>query len=80
LPTVKDVEMAIKKFVPEAEFTYKPDPVTMEIMHSLESRSVDYSRASEEWGWNPQYTDYEKIIEDFINEARTNPGLYGLKT
>ena len=80
LPTVKDIEMAIKKFVPEAEFTYKPDPVTMEIMHSLESKSVDYSRASEEWGWNPQYTDYEKIIEDFINEARTNPGLYGLKT
>jgi len=37
------------------------------------------NRASEEWGWNPQYTDYEKIVEDFINEARTNPELYGLR-
>jgi len=79
VPTVKDVEMAIKKFIPEAEFTYKPDPVTMEILHSLKSRIVDCSRASEEWGWNPQYTDYEKIIEDFINEVRTRPELYGLK-
>ncbi|MCK4788861.1 MAG: NAD-dependent epimerase/dehydratase family protein [Desulfobacteraceae bacterium] len=80
VPTVKDVEMAIKKFVPEAEFTYKPDPVSMEFIHSLECKSVDYSRATEEWGWDPQYTDYEKIVEDFINEARTNPELYGLKT
>ena len=79
LPTVKDVEIAIKKFIPEAQFTYKPDPVTMEIMHSLESQRVDYSRASEEWGWDPQYTDYEKIIEDFIHEARTNPERYGLR-
>jgi len=79
VPTVKDVEMAIKKFVPEAEFTYKPDPVSMEFLRSLECKSVDYSRATEEWGWDPQYTDYEKIVEDFINEARTNPELYGLK-
>lgn len=80
MPTVKDIEMAIKKFIPEAKFTYKPDPVTMEILHSRKFKFVDCSRASEEWGWNPQYTDYEKIIEDFINEARTNPELYGLKT
>lgn len=80
MPTAKDVEMAIKKFVPEAKFTYKPDPVSMEILHGRKFKLVDCSRASEEWGWNPQYTDYEKIIEDFINEARTNPELYGLKT
>lgn len=80
VPTAKDVEIAIKKFIPEARFTYKPDPVTMEILYSLKCSSVDCSRASEEWGWNPQYTDYEKIVEDFINEARTNPELYGLKT
>ena len=80
VPTAKDVEMAIKKFIPEARFTYKPDPVTMEIIYSLKCSRVDCSRASEEWGWNPQYTDYEKIVEDFINEARTNPELYGLKT
>ncbi len=79
VPTAKDVEMAIKKLIPEAEFIYKPDPVTMEILYSLKYKSVDCSRASEEWGWDPQYTDYEKIVEDFINEARTNPELYGLK-
>jgi nucleoside-diphosphate-sugar epimerase len=78
MPTVKDVEMAIKKFIPQAEFTYKPDPVTMEILHSLKYKMVDYSRASEEWGWNPQYTDFEKIVEDFINEVKTRPKLYGL--
>lgn len=76
----KEVEIAVKKFIPEAQITYKPDPVTMEIMYSLRWQDIDDSRAREEWGWNPQYTNLEKIVEDFINEVRTRPQLYGLIT
>lgn len=74
----KEVEMAVKKFVPEAQITYKPDSVTMEIMYSLKWKEIDDSRAREEWGWNPQYINLEKIVEDFINEVKTRPKLYGL--
>jgi len=76
--TAKELEMAIKKFIPEARITYKPDPVTMEIMGSLPIKVLDDSRAREEWGWQPQYTNYEKVVADFIQEVKTRPEFYGL--
>jgi nucleoside-diphosphate-sugar epimerase len=75
---VSDLEKAIKKFIPEAIITYKPDPATMEFFASYPVRIIDDSRASEEWGWTRQYTSFEKIVEDFIYEVRNNPKLYGL--
>jgi len=76
--SAKELEMAIKKFIPDAKITYKPDPVTMEFFQSQNMRIIDDSRAREEWGWKPLYTDFEKVVEDFIQEVRTRPEFYGL--
>lgn len=76
--SAKQLEMAIKKFIPEAKITYKPDPVTMEFFRSYTVRSIDDSQAREEWGWEPLYVDFEKVVEDFIQEVKTSPKLYGL--
>ena len=78
--TAKELEMAIRKFIPEAQITYKPDPLAMEYVREYfgDIRIVDDSRAREEWGWQPLYTDFEKITADFIQEVRTNPKFYGL--
>ena len=75
-PTAKEVELAIKKFIPEAKFTYKPDPWVMDYFRSL--NDFDDSRAREEWGWEPLYGDLEKIVADFIKEVRTKPEYYSL--
>lgn len=75
---VKDLEMAIKKVIPDAKITYKPDPATMEMLRNYPIRKVDDSLARAEWGWEPQYTSFEKIVEDFVKEVRTHPGWYGL--
>ncbi len=74
--TAKEVELAIKKFIPEAQFTYKPDPWVMDYYRSL--NHFDDSRAREEWGWRPLYADFEKIVADFIKEVRSKPEYYSL--
>jgi threonine 3-dehydrogenase len=76
--SVKDLEMAVKKFVPHARIIYKPDPAMMELLRSYPVRRVDDSPARVEWGWQAQYTSFEKIVEDFIREVRTHPERYGL--
>ena len=73
-----ELEKAIKKFIPEAQITYKPDPVAMELMQSLPIKVLDDSRARQEWGWQPQYENYDKVVEDFIQEVKTRPEFYGL--
>ena len=74
--TAREVELAIKKFIPEAQFTYKPDPWVMDYYRSL--NNFDDSRAREEWGWKPLYADFEEGVADFIKEVRSKPEYYSL--
>lgn len=78
--TAKELELAVKKFIPEAKITFKPDPEFMKFFGEFfaNMRIFDDSRAREEWGWKPIYMDLEKLVEDFIREVRTRPQLYGL--
>ena len=77
-PTAKELELTIKKFIPEAKVTYKPDPVVMEFYRNQSMKVIDDRRAREEWGWQPLYKDLEEIVADFIQEVRTQPKFYGL--
>jgi nucleoside-diphosphate-sugar epimerase len=78
-PSAKALELAVRKFVPDAKITYKPDPVVMEYYRTRKADSVDDSPAQQEWGWKPSNTPLVKVVEDFIHEVRTRPELYGLK-
>ena len=77
-PTAKELELTIKKFIPEAKITYKPDPLVMEFYRNQSMKVIDDTRAREEWGWQPLYNDLEEIVADFIQEVRTRPEFYGL--
>lgn len=77
-PTAKELELTIKKFIPEAKVTYKPDPMVMEFYRNQSMKVIDDTRAREEWGWKPLYKDLEEIVADFIQEVRTQPKFYGL--
>ena len=76
--SAKELEMAIKKIIAEAKITYKPDPITTEFFRSQSMRVIDDSQAREEWGWQPSYTDFEKLVKDFVQEVRTKAKFYGL--
>ena len=76
--SARQLESAIRKFLPDAKITYKPDPVTMEFFYSQQMKVIDDSKAREEWGWAPRYTDFETVVEDFIKEVKTKAKFYGL--
>jgi nucleoside-diphosphate-sugar epimerase len=77
-PTTKELEMAIKKVIPGAQFTYKPDPLVMVYYETRTVVDVDDSCARKEWGWKPELTTLEMVIKDFIQEMKTRPHFYGL--
>jgi len=77
-PTAKELEIAIKKIIPSAQINYKPDPLVVQFVQSVKVKQVNDRRASEEWGWRPQYTKYEDVVADFVKEVKERPEYYGL--
>jgi threonine 3-dehydrogenase len=77
--TAGELELLIKKHVPEFSVIYKPDPKVMAIFRARAmAEAYDDTPAREEWGWEPVYDNMEKQIVDFIQEVRTRPEYYGL--
>jgi len=77
-PTARELELTIRKFIPDAKVTYKPDPVVMAFHKNQTMKVIDDRRAREEWGWRPLFSKLEDMVADFINEVRTKPQYYGL--
>jgi nucleoside-diphosphate-sugar epimerase len=75
-PTAGALEKAIKKFIPDANITYKPDPLVMEYYRTRGVSTINDTRAREEWGWKPEFTDVEKVVADFIKEVKTRPDFW----
>ncbi len=77
-PTAGVLEKTIKKFIPDANITYNPDPLVMEYYRTRPISTIDDTRAREEWGWQPEFTDVEKVVVDFINEVKTRPDFWNV--
>ncbi len=76
--TPREIENSIRKFIPDAVITYNPDPVVLNYFATMRFDALDDSAAREEWGWQPQFNSVDAIVEDFINEVRTNSAKYGI--
>ena len=63
----------IKKYIPNFEMEYKPEPIKQAIANSWPN-SLDDSCARNEWGWNPKY-DLDKMSVDMIDSLRKKMGL-----
>jgi nucleoside-diphosphate-sugar epimerase len=59
---------AIKKYVPDFEMVYEPEPIKQAIADSWPN-SLDDSCARKEWGWNPKY-DLDKMTVDMLTTLR----------
>lgn len=77
--TAKELEKAIRRYIPGTQVTYKPDPKIMEFFETLRMEEIDDTRAQEEWGWKPSYAHLEDVVEDFIQEMRSHPKRYGIR-
>ena len=77
--TAKELELLIKKHVPDFSVVYKPDPKVMAVFQARAAvETYDDTNARKEWGWEPVYDNSEKQVVDFIQEVRTRPEYYGL--
>ena len=74
LPTAGQIAEMVRKKIPEAEITFRPDPEKTRILKSW-AQMIDEADASGDWGWKRTFT-VERTINDFIDEVRASPELY----
>lgn len=65
-PTAKDLVDTIKKYYPEAQITFKPDPAIMNILKAI-PRVIKSDEAEAEWGWMLSYS-MDDTVKDIIDE------------
>jgi nucleoside-diphosphate-sugar epimerase len=63
----KEIALEIKKHIPEFKITYNPDS-RQQIADSW-PQSIDASRASEDWGWKPEF-DLATMTTDMIRNLK----------
>jgi threonine 3-dehydrogenase len=63
-PSAGEVARTVKKYIPEAQITFRPDPEITEIVRTTPKR-MSAERAEREWGWSVRYT-LDEAVKDFI--------------
>jgi threonine 3-dehydrogenase len=63
-PRADEIAASVNKVVPDAKFTYSPDPKRQAILDSW-PKSLDDSAARTDWGWKPKY-DLDGMTNDLI--------------
>ncbi len=78
--SAKELETTLMRRFPKTKVTYKPDTTLQEtVRRRLDAMKVfDDSYARKEWGWKPQYTTLEAIIDQFEKDMKKHPKRYGL--
>jgi len=62
----------VKRVIPEASFSYKPDEGIMAVVSGYKEWVISCARAEKEIGWRPGYA-VEKMVDDIIAKVRLNP-------
>ncbi len=76
--TAKEVEIAIKKYIPDAVFEYQPVQISAGIPRGQYKGIFDDNFARKEWEWQPEHPTVESIVGFFINRMRANQHRQGL--
>jgi threonine 3-dehydrogenase len=66
---------AIRRRIPGAQLSFKPDPVVVELLRELGALAISEESARREWGWRLAYPLAE-LVEDFIREFEQNRKHY----
>lgn len=60
---------AVRARIPEARFSFRPDPVVMAVVRGYKDWHISCRAAAEDLGWQPAYTP-EQMIDDIIRTVR----------
>jgi threonine 3-dehydrogenase len=67
-PRADAIGTSIKRVIPDAQFSYAPDPRRQAILDSW-PKSLDDGAARRDWGWKPKY-DLDGMTDDLIPRVR----------
>ena len=70
---VSEMIEQVKSIIPEAEYSYKPDPVIMSVVSGYKEWVISTDRIEKELGWSPSYAP-EEMVRDIIDVARRGKG------
>ena len=76
--TAGEIEATLVKRYPGTRICYKDDRMLPALKPHNIMRVFDDSYARKEWGWSPQYTTLDSIIDVFEKDMREYPHRYGL--
>jgi len=68
-PTTGEIAELVRKYVPDAQLSFKPDKEMVEIVESW-PRILNETCAREEWGWKHIY-ELDTLVEDFVKTVRS---------
>jgi nucleoside-diphosphate-sugar epimerase len=66
---VSEMIAAVRKRIPNSQFTFKPDPVVMQVVSGYREWRISCRRIAEELGWEPAY-DVDRMVDDIIDTVR----------
>jgi threonine 3-dehydrogenase len=65
--SASELVKVIVKRIPEAQLSFNPDPVVVELLRELGALKISDECARQEWGWQLAYP-LEAMVDDFIAE------------
>jgi threonine 3-dehydrogenase len=63
-PRADEIASSVQRSIPNAKFTYVPDPVRQGILDSW-PKAIDDGAARRDWGWKPKY-DLDGMTDDLL--------------
>ncbi|HEY3806556.1 MAG TPA: NAD-dependent epimerase/dehydratase family protein [Kofleriaceae bacterium] len=63
-PRADEIATSVQRAIPQAKFTYVPDPVRQGILDSW-PKAIDDAAARRDWGWKPKY-DLDGMTDDLV--------------
>ncbi len=63
-PRADEIAVSARRVLPDAKFTYEPDPVRQAILDSW-PKAIDDSAARRDWGWSPRY-NLDAMTDDLV--------------
>jgi len=67
-PRADEIATSVQRVIPNATFTYTPDPVRQSILDSW-PKAIDDSAARRDWNWKPTF-DLDAMTEDLVPRVR----------
>ena len=67
-PRADEIARSVQRVLPDAKFTYKPDPARQGILDSW-PKSIDDGAARRDWNWKPRY-DLDAMTDDLVPRVR----------